>query len=118
MERSIPCKSINHPTTRRHNTGGCEKHTHKRETASLAPAASSRNRENQHQQTDCACIVTRCILEDCQEWSGGRIDNAVDVASDKEEHNEEYRACDSSDNHAADHDFGAFDRWIGDFCCD
>lgn len=28
----VPCEGVDHPATRGHDTGGCEKHTHERET--------------------------------------------------------------------------------------
>jgi hypothetical protein len=70
---------------------------------------------NPHKKTDCARIAPRCVSEDLQERSGSRLDDLVDIANNKKQHNKEDQSGGDTNADTTDHNFGTDDRGVWDF---
>ena len=71
--------------------------------------------DSSHEKTDGTGMTLRGIVENLQQRPDRAGENLGDITSNKQQHDEENKAGECSDEDASDHDLGAFDGRFGDF---
>lgn len=71
---------------------------------------------NEHEEADGAGSVARGVDQNLQQGARGGADDIVDAAGHEEQDDEKDGAGEGADADADDHDFGALDGGVGDFC--
>lgn len=69
-----------------------------------------------HEKANGTSVIFRRVVENLEKGPSGRADDVVDISRDKEQDDQKDSSSKGANADTGNHDFGAFDRSVGDFC--